>query len=219
MDPNPSQVTFEIYKKAHAAADKFDYFVCTVAGAIFTYDAEHYVPRRLDFSFHSLESVSLLLLPLAFICGVQKLRYSVRGTHINHGLNDSEEKSLKLARELDDDKKAKEPQYCEASRQMMLQDIHKHRANVDILAAQLSKVDAVGRRWYLARDILLVAGFVAIYLSKVLQPYDADFSASAIASGRPAQIQSPAAHPSANPNQMPLSQHPQTNQTSKDIRP
>jgi hypothetical protein len=214
-----SQPSLEIYKKGQDAADKFDYFVCGVAGAVFAYDAEHYVPRRLDFSFHSLESVSLLLLPLAFVCGVQKLRYSVRGTHINHGLNDSEEKSLKLALELEDDKKAKEPKYGEASRQMMIQDIRKHRANVDILAAQLSKVDSVGRRWYIARDILLVSGFVAIYLSKVLQPYGADSSPHATATAPPAHIQSPAAHPSANPDLLPLSQHPPTNQTSKDIRP
>ena len=53
----PDQTVLELFRKGHESADKFDYFICTVAGAIFAYDAEHYLPRRLDFSFHLFEPV------------------------------------------------------------------------------------------------------------------------------------------------------------------
>ena len=92
-----SPETLSIYKKAIEAADKFDYFVCTVAGAIFAYSAQHYSPRRLDFDWPLLEPISLLLLALAFYFGLKRIEASRTVTQINHGLVDSEDKAKQLA--------------------------------------------------------------------------------------------------------------------------
>ena len=212
MEPAPSQTTLEIYKKAHDAADKFDYFVCTVTGAIFGYEAERFSPNRLDLDFHLLELVSILLLAAAFWCGLQKLRYSILGTRINHQLNDSEEKSLQLAQML------KQPEYQnELSQQMILADIRKHRTLVDISNAQLPKESAAARNYYIWRDILLVAGFLAIVAARIWQPYCVDSSAHATATAPPAQIQLPAAHLPDTPTsiQLPPAKAPTQAATNK----
>lgn len=205
MEPSPSPVTFGIYKKAHEAADKFDYFVCSVAGAIFAYDAEHYIPRRFGFDVHLFEPVSLLLLALAFFFGLQKLEHSVHGTHINHDLNDSEEKSCQLAEML------KDPKYDEAARQILLRDIQKHRLRVNTLETQLTKASVLARRNYIWRDTFLILGFLAILCAKFLEPYASDVSGVASATNQTAQIQSQIARPmssQATPKSTPATNRP-----------
>jgi hypothetical protein len=92
-----SQTALELFRKGHEAADKFDYFVCTVAGAIFAYSAQHYSPRRLDFDWPLLEPISLLLLALAFYFGLKRIEASRTVTQINHSVVDCEDKAKQLA--------------------------------------------------------------------------------------------------------------------------
>lgn len=207
MEPSPGQSTLEIYKRSHEAEQKFDYFVCTVAGAVFGYEAERFFPNRLAFNSHLLELVSLLSLALAFWFGLQKLRCSVLGTRINHKLNDSEEKSLQLARMLGD------PKYQnEVSQQMMKTDLCKCRQDVDAANAQLPSVEASARRNYVLRDISFVFGFVAIVASKILQPYEVDTSGAANAAVQ--SVLPPLQIAPQNGRQA-----PPTQTTSKVIRP
>jgi hypothetical protein len=50
-------------------------------------------PKRFDLDFSLLEPLSLLLLALSFGCGFRRLYLAAFGTHINHDLNDADEKS------------------------------------------------------------------------------------------------------------------------------
>jgi len=214
------KTSLELYKKAHAAADKFDYFVCAVTGAIFGYEAERFSPNRMALDFHLLELISILLLAASFWFGLEKLRYSVRWTYINRDLNDSDEKSLLIGNELKDDKAAERPKYGEALRDVMSQKFSDHRIKSEFLAAQLQKVEAVGSRWEVARDILLIAGFLAIVAARILQPYGADSSAHAAATAQPSHLELTTTHSLAIPAsiQLPPAQAPTqaaTNKTSK----
>jgi|SRR5665213_146389 len=73
----------QLYNKGKDAADKFDYFVCTVAGAIFAYIAQHYTPKILAIDAASLEPVSLLLLAGSFFCGLKRIELGYRIIHLD----------------------------------------------------------------------------------------------------------------------------------------
>jgi len=193
------QTVLELFRKGHEAADKFDYFVCTVAGAIFAYDAEHYVPRRLDFSFHSLESVSLLLLALAFYCGLKRIEASRTVTQLNHGLVDCEDKAKHLSHLILDPTPTRHISGQILDKSSLEQERQKYLTYAKANEIHIPRFVRKATRHQKMRDIFLLCGFVAIFLAKVLQPYGADVSAAAVATAQPAQIQSPAVHLSGSP--------------------
>jgi hypothetical protein len=210
------QTVLELFRKGHEAADKFDYFVCTVAGAIFAYDAEHYVPRRLDFSFHSLESVSLLLLALAFYCGLKRIEASRTVTQLNHGLVDCEDKAKQLALLILDPTATRHISGQISDKSNLDQERQKYLKYAKANETNIPKFVRKATRHQKMRDIFLLCGFVAIFLAKVLQPYGADVSAAATATVPPAQIQSPSAHLSGSPiASQPAPANFQTNKTSQ----
>ena len=47
MDTKP--VTSELYKRGHEAVEKYDYFICDVTGAIFSYEIQNFSPKKLNF--------------------------------------------------------------------------------------------------------------------------------------------------------------------------
>jgi hypothetical protein len=173
------QPALELYKKGKDAADKFDYFVCTVSGAIFAYIAQHYTPKVLAIDAATLEPVSLLLLAGSFFCGLKRIELGATIIHIDRDL------TVLIRQESMD--------------------------AAERLKPVLAHAQAKSKRLYIWRDRLLLAGFVAILASKVLQPYGADSSAHATASAPPSHIQSPAVHPVTIPAASPLPEAARTN--------
>jgi hypothetical protein len=178
--------TYELYSKSRDSLEKFDYFICSVAGAIFAYVAQHYTPKVLAIDAATLEPVSLVLLAASFFCGIKRIELS--GTIHN------------------------------MDRYLTIYQHYQNAAETERLKPEYDRNRAKGRRLYLWRNRLLFAGFVAIFLAKVLQPYGADSSAHASASAQPAQIQPQIAHPAAAPIQtLPPALPSTTKGTSKGI--
>ena len=170
MDAKPP--VYELYSKGKDAADKFDYFICTVSGAIFAYIVQHYSPKVLAFDAATLEPVSLVLLAFSFYFGIKRIELGAMIIHIDRDLT-----------------------------QLI------HQGSLDAaeqLKPVLSHAQAKSKGLYIWRDKLLLAGFGAIFLAKVLQPYGADSSAHATATAQPVHIQSPSVHPVAIPIASPL---------------
>jgi len=84
MDAKPP--VYELYSKGKDAADKFDYFVCTVAGAIFAYIVQHYTPKVLAWDAATLEPVSLVLLAFSFYFGIKRIELGATIIHIDKDL-------------------------------------------------------------------------------------------------------------------------------------
>ena len=159
--------TYELYSKSRDDLAKFDYFICSVAGAIFAYVAQHYTPKVLAINAATLEPISLMLLGASFYCGVRRIE--ICGTIHN------------------------------MDRYLTIYQHYQNAEEVERLKPEYHRKKATGKSLYLWRDRLLFAGFVAILLAKVLQPYGADSSTHASASAQPSQIQSPSVHPVAVP--------------------
>lgn len=88
-----SHPLLEIYKKGQDAADKFDYFVCGVTGAVLTYIAQQYSPKPLAIDVHLLEPVAILILAGSFFCGLTRLRWCAAIIHVDFDLGHAREKN------------------------------------------------------------------------------------------------------------------------------
>lgn len=170
--PEPSPLTRELFSKGHESRSKYDYFVCSVAGAVFAYTAQHYSPKRFAWSFSMLEPLSLVLLAVCFFCGLRRLHYVALGTQINHTINDSDEKATQLGGIMADphEKMKYKPEALESINRDML----KHYGHARSLEGSLVRTNYVAKAFHTWRDNLLIAGFAAIFFAKLLQPYEAD---------------------------------------------
>jgi hypothetical protein len=163
----PGPLTRDLFSKGHESASKYDYFVCSVAGAVFAYAAEHYAPQRFISYFQLLEPCSLLILAASFYCGIRRLHFAALGIQINHLINDGQEKAGQLNNEL----KTNQEKYSPQAVQAMSKDMQEHYANAFALDPVLAKANAAAQKWYRWRDRLLTLGFLAIFLAKVLPPF------------------------------------------------
>ena len=170
MDSKPA--TIELFKRGTDAGDKFDYFVCGVTGAVFSYEIQHYLPQKIGWHFYLLEPLSLLLLVLAFFFGLRRLATSSLAARLNHRLIDVEDKIEQLCGILDDPKSHKD-----LSREPVdvprIQELHRQHLEARTKLSQLlSGVEIKASKYYKLRDGFLLFGFAAIFLAKVLQPYE-----------------------------------------------
>lgn len=78
-----SDKSFDLFSKEHAASEKFDYFICSVAGALFAYIAQNYQPHKLDSWYHCLMPAALLSLTLSFLFGAWLIKKGIEITKIN----------------------------------------------------------------------------------------------------------------------------------------
>jgi hypothetical protein len=185
----PSEELFIAHMKA---AEAFDYFVCGVAGAMFAYITKDYAPEKLALSFSLLTPLSLILLAGSLFSGLKRLEAAVTAKVANgkmlHAAEGVGEITCKLVT----------PQGG-ALVNTATGDIHTpaellaRRDELRIECAQYKREcerwSGIGSSWYKWRDWLLIAGFAAIFLAKVAQPYA---QKTAIANSAPLSISAPA---------------------------
>ena len=79
-----SERSIEVYFKADESSEKFDYFVCSVAGALFAYIGRDYVPRKLGLGIPLIEPLSLVFLVASFYCGIKRIECKIHARRLNH---------------------------------------------------------------------------------------------------------------------------------------
>lgn len=161
MDTKP--VTMELYKRGQEAVEKFDYFVCGVTGAVFSYEIHNYSPEKLRFDFSLFEPLSLLLLAVAFIFGLKRLSTASLAANLNHRLIDVQDKAEQCARILEHPERGRDlagnPIDVPAMKKL-------HQGFLDEwqkLNEPLSLADKKAKMYYKCRDRFLIAGFAAIF--------------------------------------------------------
>jgi hypothetical protein len=78
-----NEKSFELFQKEHAATEKFDYFMTTVAGALFAYIGQHYQPQKFDSPFSFILPAALICLTLSFVCGLLVIKFTIAVTGLN----------------------------------------------------------------------------------------------------------------------------------------
>jgi hypothetical protein len=163
----------QIFGNAQESSEKFDYFVCGVAGALFAYIGENYHPLKFGCGISLLEPVALLLLAASFFVGLKHIETGIAIKRINYQLLVAAERSGQLADALS--KEGNMFYNAEGLEVMTRQQAEAARAlylnNMKILNAKIEEATIPHNRLYTARNILLMLGFLCIFLAKILQPY------------------------------------------------
>lgn len=172
--PFMSTRSVEMFGKSHEAGEKFDYFICGVSGALFAYIGQTYIPHKIDLSPSLLEPVSLIFLAVSFFSGLKRIETVNVCSRINHKILECSERAGNLTAQLASG--APGPFYNQDGGQIWSHsDLESHRLQnlkaVQDMDANLPKLRKRGLYLYKMRDNFLLLGFLAIFLSKVLQPY------------------------------------------------
>ena len=64
----------DLFTKQHASNEKLDYFMCSVAGALFAYMGQTFAPEKLQIYTCVTTIVSLLLLSFSFYCAYRRIQ-------------------------------------------------------------------------------------------------------------------------------------------------
>jgi len=162
----------QIYSKAVDSEEKFDYFICGVAGALFAYQGQHYLPHRLALNWNLFEPLSLLLLAASFFTGLVRIRKANLIKKINVRAMEAYESYIKAIEAL----KGPGPFHQGTtgkilSAEELRQEAEHDKAAADYRHGELQKVIASARIWYNARDWLLLAGFISILVFQLGSAY------------------------------------------------
>jgi hypothetical protein len=165
-----------VYSKSHDAKLKFDYFICSVAGALFAYIAQTYIPQKLDSAFSIIQTIALLFLALSFYFGIRRIQYSSLSTELNFTLLQAEKGAANITETL---KKFTEYHHKITGKSLSRESLELSRT--DFLAQsedcrnRLQGSKSRARHFGRFQVYFLLAGFVIIFVSKVLQPYQLGF--------------------------------------------
>src|ERR1017187_1350311 len=91
-----SEKADEVFGLSHKSSEKFDYFLCSVSGALFAYIAQTFTPQRLDNPFSALQTASLLFLAISFYAGIRRIQYRNAMIRENHVMLANAEHAAKL---------------------------------------------------------------------------------------------------------------------------
>jgi hypothetical protein len=169
--------SIKMFKRSHEGGTKSDYFICSISGALFVYISQTYTPHKIAFSISVLDPISLVFLILSFFAGLKRIETVNCGARLNHRILDAAEKAGNITEQLASNTPG--PFYNQEGGEISSRsDLEALRSQylktISDIKALLPGVDRKGARFYKARDFFLLLGFVSIFLSKVLQPYESN---------------------------------------------
>jgi hypothetical protein len=165
--------SIEVHKMVQESREKFDYFVCGIAGALFAYLGQNYVPRKLEIGVSVLEPLALLFLVAAFLVGMKLIETANILKRVNFRMLDAAEKAGNLASALNS---GSGPYYDQEGgdvydREKALTKRQGCLKARDAAQADLEPINQKVVKLYKWRNACLCIGFCVVFAAKLLQPY------------------------------------------------
>jgi hypothetical protein len=173
------EISKAIYDRGNTdSVEKFDYFIVSVAGALFAYVGQSYVPHKFDSVFSALMPLALVYLILAFVFGCRRIYLANIGKKLNKECVKEHEDCKHITETL---KKFQ----CSENFGVLTDNITGEVVTAEYLTSRRNKklatkkeLERVARlkiKWANShekfRDICLFLGFVLILAAKIFQPY------------------------------------------------
>lgn len=156
------------------AAQKFDYFMAGLTGALIAFVGQSFSPQRLGWNASTLELLALLLLIAAFWCAFKRIETFTDYLRLMLQRNKSEEWAIQLRQTVDtpvgQDLQTGNP--LTNDEKAALSDKHMRSANAADDKLKFKGDKASG--YYKGRNYLLIAGFLLLIISRVLAAYVCD---------------------------------------------
>ena len=165
--------SFEVFGMRQKAAEAFDYFVCGVAGAIFTYIVKDYSAQKLAFDASALHPVALLFLGASFFAGLKRIETAIRCASYDIMRLRAIEKADDLGKAL---REYPAPSFDPKTLQQhtpdsLLQERQLCLAEEGVAEKLLKEENTKGALYQKLRNTFLILGFATIFFAKILQPY------------------------------------------------
>jgi hypothetical protein len=168
-----SEKSFELFSKEHAATQKFDYFICSVAGALFAYIGQTYTPQRLESIPQWFIPAALLCLALCLLFGLIVIHQSNAVTKYNKESLQAYEIHTSIESKFESSPQSQQFRYegKQRTRSELLAFSEKELKNSKDIEDKALKLMKVTEVIVFFRNVLLILGFLLILTSKVWQPY------------------------------------------------
>jgi len=168
-----NEKSFELYSKERASGEKFDYYICSAAGALFAYIGQTYTPHAFDSWYYYLMPIALFTLTVCFGIGLWTINISKHVTTLNKEvvlLLEESTQILELLQTSDGDF-FDSPKQKRATRAELTTKVETNRTSMDEMRseamARIQRADWLN----VVRNLSLIFGFLLILAAKVLQPY------------------------------------------------
>jgi hypothetical protein len=153
------------------AAQKFDYFMAGLVGAIVAFIGQSFVPHRLGFNPSTLEILSLVLLIASFWCAIKRIETYTDFLRLTLQRDHLEDKAIQLRadspigvlKQID----TGEPVSPNKRKELERENISLANVAHEELESKASKA----ARYYSIRNYLIIAGFVLLLISRVSSAY------------------------------------------------
>ncbi|HTA95027.1 MAG TPA: hypothetical protein VK769_02780 [Verrucomicrobiae bacterium] len=168
-----NEKSFDLHSKEHTSGEKFDYYICSAAGALFAYIGQTYTPHTFDSWYYFLTPTALFALTVCFGIGLWTISISKAVIMLNKEVLLLLEESTQIL-ELLGNSNAEffdSPKQKRATRQELAAKVETNRVSIDEMREyafiKIRKADTFN----CVRNLSLGIGFLLILASKVLQPY------------------------------------------------
>jgi len=161
----------KVHDNWRQGAEKFDYFVLGVTGALCAYISQTYAPEKLGLNSGTIELLSLVLLVCAAVAGFKRVETAIEVTRLNHWLlRANEERGALIS------KSRSQPILNEStgdilSPQMVQQRLNDLARSIPGLDLQITETRSSALRWYRIRNLFILVGFVVLVSAKILSAY------------------------------------------------
>jgi hypothetical protein len=176
-DSTIKDALLSVNQKEHESVEKYDYFICGMAGALFAYIGQTYTPKRFDCWYSLLTPLALLSLTVCIGCGLRRMHISNIVTKMNKDTLADSLNVIDLHRELkkivdDENYISMEIETGEKlDAKALFKKIDEKRLKIQdektLTRFKIRRANCLGT-W---RNLFLFMGFLLLLASKVLQPY------------------------------------------------
>jgi len=163
-----SLIAYEHYRDA---AQRFDYFITGLIGALSAYIGQNIHPQRIGFTPNTLELSSLLILVLAFLFCFKRLEKSIQAFQIGSQILDLGEKKGKLIPHLGKQQILNEATGDILTNEEVYIQIAVFDKSIPILEKSLKKISNQSKIYYDLRNLAILIGFIFLLLSKIWSAY------------------------------------------------
>jgi hypothetical protein len=160
-----------LHKSWRESAEKFDYFMLGILGALCAYLSQGYKPDRIGLNPGTVELFALLVLVIAAVLGFRRIEATNQATIINQRVLHANERRGVLSAIMHNGPKLNvqtgqtySPEYA-ASQMPVL------NSQIRGLEAQLERAEGKALVFYRGRNLLTLVGFMLLLAGKIFSAY------------------------------------------------
>jgi|GEM_PF-1034553 len=174
------EISKAIYDRGNTdSVEKFDYFVCSVAGALFAYVGQNYTPHKFDSTYSTLMPLALVYLILSFVFVCRRIYLANIGKKLNKEFVKEHEDCKHLTETTIDAYNASAtpvaPRDKISGKVVTIEFLAERRDKKLAFKSELERKSRLKFKWANYhehfRDVSLILGFILILAAKVFQPY------------------------------------------------